>query len=92
MQEIKIEEKIDFIYKTLKKQEERKRFFLFLKIFLWIFWFLFVTYMYYFWINQIISWVKNSINQTIIEKKDNAYNFLKEKTKNLKENIKNINY
>ena len=79
MENISLEEKIDFIYNKLKKDEsEQKRKFI-IKTTIRVFLVVFLLYMYFFWINQIITWVKNSIIETINNKKDATVEFVKDK-------------
>lgn len=76
---ISLEEKIDFIYNKLKKDEsEQKRKFI-IKTTIRVFLVVFLLYMYFFWINQIISWVKNSMIQYFNDRKEATLEFFKEK-------------
>lgn len=97
-QEISIEEKIDFIYKRLKKQEKQEKFFLVWKIFLTIIILIPLTSSYFLIMNKINSitniWenTKNNILKNIENIKNNT-----EKDKilnNLKNNFTNnqVNY
>ena len=79
MENISLEEKIDFIYKKLKRDEKERKRKLFIKYFVRITLLLIAVYMYFFWINQIITWVKNSIIETINNKKDATVEFVKDK-------------
>ena len=79
MENISLEEKIDFIYKKLKRDEKERKRKLFIKYFIRITLLLIAVYMYFFWINQIITWVKNSIIETINNKKDATIEFVKDK-------------
>ena len=69
MENISLEEKINFIYEKLKRDEKERKRKLFIKYFIRITLLLIIVYMYFFWINQIITWVKNSIIETINKKK-----------------------
>ncbi|ATU05098.1 hypothetical protein BKN14_01420 [Candidatus Gracilibacteria bacterium HOT-871] len=76
---ISLEEKIDFIYNKLKKDEsEQKRKFI-IKTTIRVFLVVFLLYMYFFGINQIISGVKNSMIQYFNDRKEATVEFFKEK-------------
>ena len=88
MENISLEEKIDFIYKKLKRDEKERKRKLFIKYFIRITLLLIAVYMYFFWINQIITWFKNSIIETINNKKDATVEFVKDKKEKTKNFIK----
>lgn len=89
MENISLEEKIDFIYKKLKREEKERKRKLFLKYFFRISLLLIIIYMYFFWIKQIINWVKKSFLETIDSKTTNLKENIQEKTKKFKESINN---
>lgn len=85
---ISLEEKIDFIYKKLKKDEKNRKIKLFIKYFSRLSFILIIIYMYFFWINQIINWVKKSILEFWNLKKDNTIEYINQKTENIKDFFK----
>lgn len=84
MENLNEKEKLDYIYKTLKKQENRRKRSIIIKIIIYSFLALFSTYMYFFWINLIISWIKKSMQDSLNTKTEKTINFLKKWVENLK--------
>lgn len=73
MENIKIEEKIDYIYNRLKKQEKQEKMIFFFKLFVTLFLVWFLAYMYHFWINMIINWATNNLKTNITDKVKNFW-------------------
>lgn len=84
MENLNEKEKLDYIYKTLKKQENRRKRSIIIKIIIYSFLALFSTYIYFFWINLIISWIKKSMQDSLNTKTEKTINFLKKWVENLK--------
>lgn len=89
MENIKIEDKIDFIYKRLKLEETREKRKLYLKIFFFCSIFLIIIFSYFYIINQINSIKKSlsaeNLKENIIEKTWDLKENFSEKSKNLLE-------
>lgn len=91
-----IEEKIDYIYKKIKKNERNKTILFIIKWWFRIFIFWFLIYFYYFWMDLIASKVSQNLKnnfkngtEIILEKKDDLINSTKNKATNLYNNLKN---
>lgn len=94
MENIKIEEKIDFIYKRLKLEEKREKRKIFFKIFHY-FLITLIIFLWYFWgIKFITNSIKNTLTENISSKTEdikenfsNFYDWTLEKIKNFNNNI-----
>lgn len=78
------EEKIDYIYETIKKQEKRE---FHRQIYKWIFRIfiiLYLLYFYFFWLDKILNFIDNQIKEKL-KVEFNSWDMLK----NFKEKITN---
>ena len=83
--ELSTQEKIDYIYDTLKKQEKRE---LHKNIFRWwfrIFIIIYIIYFYFFWFNLLVEKIKNSLKIEV--NSENILDTIKNKI-----NLENKNY
>jgi ABC-type phosphate transport system permease subunit len=83
--ELNTEEKINYIYETLKKQEKRE---FYKNIIKWVFrWFIiiYMLYFYFFWYKILINSVKDSLSVNI--NTESIFDWIKNKL-----NLENNNY
>lgn len=91
MENIKIEEKIDFIYKRLKKEEKREKIFIWLKIFYYCSIILIIILNYFFIINKI-NLLKDSLSvKNISENIKDSWKKFFDSTSEKINNFKNLN-
>ena len=87
MEKINIEEKIDFIYETLKKQEKRNKIKIIYKVFIRLFFIAYIIYFILFWYKILLERVADLIKDNLTPSMTSSWLLNNENIKNIMEKL-----